>query len=284
MSDLQVELRDQLSIDTPELVSLEFSVAGIGSRAIACILDYTIQGIAFTVAMFVLALVADMTPPPPASAPAPGATPRGEVWTMAIFALVLFVCQWGYFTLFEAFWDGRTPGKRILNLRVIQQNGRSISFLDAFSRNLLRIVDGLPGFYLVGIVFLFATRRSQRLGDMVAGTLVVHERKIETSLWEGTAARQITAPLTEFAPLPQPVRATGLPADRVARLTQADLEVIESFCARRLDLPFNTSTALAAKLAQQMAAKMDISLPGDISPATLLESLVAEIRNVGKVD
>lgn len=283
MNDVSVELRDQLSIDTPELVSLEFPVAGTGSRAIACVIDYLIQGVAFTVIVLLIALLASMAPHTASTAQPATSTNNSpsETWAMAIFALVLFLFQWGYFTLFEAFWGGRTPGKRLLNLRVLQQSGRSIGFLDAFTRNLLRIVDGLPGFYLVGIVCLFATRRSQRLGDLVAGTIVVHERKIESSLWEGTGARQITAPLAQLAPATEAARSTGLPADRIARLSPAELEVIESFCARRLDLPYETSTSLAAKLAGQMAARMDVALPGDMGPETFLDALAADLRSLG---
>ncbi len=278
MKDSSVELRDQLSIDTPELVALEFPVAGIGSRSIACIVDYVIQGAAITLVILGLALLA-LSAPSAAAAPAKSSR-SAEVWATAIVLLVLFLFQWGYFSLFEAFWNGQTPGKRMLKLRVIQQSGQQIGFFHALSRNLLRIVDSLPGFYLVAIVFVFATKRSQRLGDLVAATMVVHERKIETPIWDGSAARSFTASLVEPVAAVQSTRSTGLAADVIARLDHGDLELIESFNARRLDLPYKASSALAERLAGQMAGKLDASLPVDMSPETFLELLANEMRMI----
>lgn len=279
MANVPLELRDQLNIETPELVSLEFSVSGLGSRSIACIVDYLIQGVAFTLFVLLLALLAAAAPHAHTGSAPP--SHASEVWGMAIFFILLFLAQWGYFTLFEAFWNGQTPGKRLLRLRVIQQSGRSIGFLDALSRNLLRIVDELPGFYLVGILFLFATRRSQRLGDLVAGTLVIHEKKVEAPLRQRHNPLTLSASANEEPVAAQPPRGTGLPADVVARLTRADLELIESFEARRLDLPWETSSALAERLAQQMAEKMQTAVPAGVGPATFLESLAAEMRSLG---
>jgi len=278
MKDSSVELRDQLSIDTPELVALEFPVAGIGSRSIACIVDYVIQGAAVTLVILGLALLS-LSVPSANAAPAKGSSSAG-VWATAIVLLILFLFQWGYFSLFEAFWNGQTPGKRMLKLRVIQQSGQQIGFFHALSRNLLRIVDSLPGFYLVAIVFVFATKRSQRLGDLVAATMVVHERKIEMPIWEGTAARSFTASLVEPVAAVQSTRSTGLAADVIARLDHGDLELIESFNARRLDLPYKASSALAERLAGQMAGKLDASLPADMSPETFLELLANEMRTI----
>lgn len=281
MSDLPIELRDQLSIDTPELVTLEYGVAGIGSRAIACLTDYAIQTVAGFLFFLLIALIASAAPSSPATASSTTSqsSPSGA-WITAIVFLVIFIAQWGYFTLFETFWNGRTPGKRMLRLRVMQQNGRSIGFLDALTRNLLRVVDGIPGFYLIGLIAVFSTRRSQRLGDLVAGTVVVHEQKIEAPLWDGNAARSITAGIAPVA-APPLARPTGIPADRVGRLTESDLELIENFGARKLDLPLEASSALAARLAQQMAAKMQTTVPPELAAETFLDSLASEIRTIG---
>lgn len=280
MGHLPVELRDQLSIDTPELVSLEYPVAGIGSRAIACLIDYTVQGIAWFIVLMLLALIGSMadTSSTHVSSSSSKSNPS-EAWAMAIVVLIIFLFQWGYFTAFETFWNGRTPGKRLLRLRVMQQNGRSIGFMDALTRNLLRVADGIPGFYLVGLIAVFATRQSQRIGDLVAGTIVVHEQKIETPLWDGNGARHLTAGLAPSTPA-QVVRSSGIPADKVGRLTEVDLELIENFNARKLDLPLGTSAALAARLAQQMAAKMQTTVPSDLSPETFLDSLASDMRGL----
>lgn len=280
MSQLPVELRDQLSIDTPELVQLEFSIAGLGSRSLACLFDYFLQWVAF-VGFFLLLATAVSAIKVSHAAPAKHGPGPSSVWIAAVFFLIMFVFQWGYFSLFEAFWNGQTPGKRLFRLRVLEQSGRSISFMDALARNLLRIVDGLPGLYMVGIIFLFSTRRCQRLGDMVAGTIVVHERQIATPMWDGNAARTFTASLTATDFPARAVRPTGLPADVIAKLTLADVEVIESFDARRLDLPVAAGDALAAKLAAQMAAKMSTVLPAEGSAVDFLAGLAFERRSMG---
>ena len=98
-------------------------------------------------------------------------------WAAAIVIFIVFLFNWGYFTLFEAFWNGRTPGKRVARIRVIQRSGRAIGLFESMARNLVRYVDQLPFFYAVGVIAMFATRQHQRLGDLAAGTLVVRDRE-----------------------------------------------------------------------------------------------------------
>ena len=278
MGQLPVELRDQLSIDTPELVQLEFPIAGLGSRSLACMFDYFLQFVAFV--LFVV-LVFWLASGVKSSALAAKTSDPSGVWATAIFVLIIFLVQWGYFTLFEAFWGGRTPGKRLFRLRVMEQSGRSITFMDSLSRNLLRVVDGLPGWYLVGGIFVFSTQRCQRLGDMVAGTIVIHEQKMAAPMWDENAARTFTASMTEpVSPEPR-VRTSGLAADAIAKLSLDDVEVMESFEARRLDLPVEAGNALAAKLVMQMAEKMGIGLPEGMGPVDFLAGIAFERRSMG---
>ena len=90
--------------------------------------------------------------------------------------LLGFLLYYGYFAAFEALWGGQTPGKRAVGLRVISVTGQPITTFDALLRNLLRIVDQMPGIYAVGVLSIFFTSRNQRLGDLVAGTVVVQEQ------------------------------------------------------------------------------------------------------------
>jgi uncharacterized RDD family membrane protein YckC len=280
MGHLPLELRDQLSIETPELVSLEFSLAGLGSRGMACVADYALQFAVLLVILIGLAIFAALVPHAARAAVSEKSAHDAEVWTTAIFVMLIFLFQWGYFGLFEAFWNGQTPGKRLLKLRVIQQSGRQVNLFQSLSRNLLRFVDALPGVYAVGIVFLFASKRSQRLGDLVAGTLVVHARAAEAQA--AGAGRVFTGWIAESAPQERASLSTGLAADVIGRLHQGDLEVLENFNARRLDLPYATATALAARLAAQMAAKMGAALPAGMSPETFLEAVADEMRALGQ--
>ena len=151
---------DQLNIDTPELVAIELPLAGVGSRFIAILIDYLIWGAAFVLLAIIAAIII------PALHFFGGVSAN---WAAGIFFLIVFLLQWGYFTLFEAFDNGRTPGKRVAKIRVIHQSGRGINFVESLARNLVRFVDYLPGFYAVGVVAMFVSKRNQRLGDMVAG-------------------------------------------------------------------------------------------------------------------
>src|SRR5579863_1107860 len=160
---------DHLIIETPEQIPLDFLLAGIGSRFLALAVDSIIQGVA-VVALGILTLVV---------AGGTGAARAGGVtWVMAALFLAFFLVQFGYFALFEAIWNGQTPGKRYWHLRVIKDDGRPLSTFDALGRNLLRIVDSLPGIYAVGIVTALISSKNKRLGDYVSGTVVVHERPL----------------------------------------------------------------------------------------------------------
>jgi uncharacterized RDD family membrane protein YckC len=279
MSNESIDLRDQLSIETPELVGIEFPLAGIGSRCVALLVDYFVQGFSFVVFVIVIVLIFAALPHIPTAQPHMQSTDPGK-WAIALMILIPFLLQWGYFALFEAFWNGQTPGKRLLRLRVIQQSGRSIGLFESMGRNLLRMIDMLPGFYLIGAVCIFATRRQQRLGDMVAGTLVVHSVPTETSILPA-GTRTFTAASLE--PPPQPVlrKTLELPADGVARLSRADLQLLENFLARRLDLPLDVRASLAERLTLRMKEKTMLEVPSGASNETFLEALVAGLRDAG---
>jgi uncharacterized RDD family membrane protein YckC len=280
MSDHTPELWDQLSIDTPELVAIEFPVAGIGSRFLALLLDYILQGVAAGLVLLFLVLVSLGVPSSVKTGAAVAESPTVEKWIIAILILIPFLFHWGYFTLFEAFWNGQTPGKRTLKLRVIQQTGRPIGLFESMTRNLIRIVDSLPAMYLVGAISIFFSRRQQRLGDLVAGTLVVHCGKNETAPLSANSNRTITAAAfagSAAAPVP---KASAFPSDALARLTEADLQVIESFLSRRLDLPLDTRAVLAQKLAKRAIDKMLVERPASMSDETLLEDVALGLRQI----
>ena len=266
---------DQLSIDTPELVSIEMPLAGIGSRFIAILVDYLIWG----VALFLLGVAAAIIVP--ALNVFDGVSAN---WAIGILVLIFFLLQWGYFALFEAFGNGRTPGKRVARIRVIHQSGRGINFVEALARNLVRFIDALPSFYAVGLVVIFLSRRHQRLGDMVAGTLVVRDRETETPAWGGVGTRTFTAPaLTPESPIPPPHLRVALPAPALAKLSAADLEVLEGFFARRLDMDLTTRGALAARIASALSAKSGLAIPAGTSVETFLEAVAHQIRELGRM-
>lgn len=266
---------DQLSIDTPELVAIEMPLAGIGSRFIALLVDYLIWG----AGILVLGLVFLFLLPGIAAF-----SRRSVQWTIALIVFVVFLVNWGYFTLFEALWNGRTPGKRVARIRVIQRSGRPIGIFESMARNLVRYVDQLPGFYAVGVIAIFASRQHQRLGDLAAGTLVVHDREEEAPLWGETGARTFTAQLfAPNTPAPEPQDALTLPQSGIAKLSAADLEVLESFFARRLDMSLETRQALAQRIAAAIQAKAGLEPPAGASVETFLEAAARQLRDVARM-
>jgi uncharacterized RDD family membrane protein YckC len=274
MWDMDVN-SDQLNIDTPELVAIEMPLAGIGSRFIALLIDTLI----WAAGLVILGLVLW------AFQPALQAfSSLSYQWTVAVFTLTIFLLNWGYFTLFEAFGHGRTPGKRIARIRVIQRSGRAIGIFESMARNLIRYVDQIPFFYAVGVVAVFATRQHQRLGDLAAGTLVVRDREQETPLWADTGARTFTAPVFAQAnTVPEPHLAVPLSSAGIARLASSDLEVLEGFFARRLDLPLPTRQILAQRIAEAIQSKSGLEQPPGVSVETFLEATARELRDMARL-
>ena len=273
-----VELRDQLSIETPELVSIDLSLAGIGSRCLAVLIDYLIQGATIWIGFLLFALLISGTAGSGSAAHVN--SPTAYKWGLAIGIAIPFLLHWGYFTLFEAFWNGQTPGKRLMKLRVIQQSGRALGLFESMSRNLIRFIDMLPVFYFVGALCVFVNRRQQRLGDMAAGTLVVHSTPVDTP-FVPAGGRTFTAASFERPVEEAPsLISSGLQLDAVSRLDHEDLQMIDNFLARRLDLPLDVRAKLAQKLANRMASKMLQELPAT-NNETFLESLAVALRQGG---
>jgi uncharacterized RDD family membrane protein YckC len=142
---------------TPEGVALHLPAAGPVPRALAWAIDLSIRMVLLMLASMVLAML--------------GTAGFGA------YAVLMFLVFWFYPVLFEVLDHGRTPGKRALGLRVIAANGAPVGWLAAFTRNLMRTVDMLPFGYATGLLASLADPWGRRLGDMVAGTLVVHDAR-----------------------------------------------------------------------------------------------------------
>jgi uncharacterized RDD family membrane protein YckC len=266
---------DQLSIETPELVAIEMPLAGIGSRFIALLVDYLIWGAGLLVLLVLAAIVL----------PAMHAFSKiSEQWAVAAVIFIVFLLNWGYFTLFEAFWNGRTPGKRVARIRVIQRSGRAIGLFESMARNLVRYVDQIPFFYAVGVIAMFVTRQHQRLGDLAAGTLVVRDREVESPLWGESGARTFTAQIfAPSTPIPEPHTALTLPATGIAKLSTDDLGVLEGFFSRRLDMSLPTRQALALRIASAIQAKSGLEPPPGASIETFLEATARQLRDLARL-
>ena len=246
---------EKLTIHTPEQIALEFTLAGAGSRFLALAIDTIVQLIVIATILLLRAAGAWLR--------LLGVAAAGT-WLQAAGVIVGFVIYYGYFAFFEAIWTGQTPGKRIVGLRVISLSGRPIVPFDAILRNLLRIVDQIPGIYAVGIVSILLTAKSQRLGDLAAGTVVVVEE-----------ARVAQAAPKPFAPSTAGLLGAG-------KLTPKEVDAIETFLARRGSLPDHQRERSAHQLAEHVRQRL--ALPGErySSSEALLEDAIAEYRGSGR--
>ncbi len=244
---------DKLIIDTPEQVHLEFTLAGIGSRFTAVFLDVLIEALLYLL-LFLLTLIW-------ISGGIFNAT--RSIWWDAILTLIIFCINWGYYAIFEALWKGQTPGKRWAGIRVIKETGRPINTFEAIARNLVRFVDFLPGFYGIGVLTMLLNAKNRRLGDYVAGTIVVHETSDrESSMFFNT-----------------PTRADST-LHQAAGLTVQEAELIETFLARRLEIPPEVRRYNAQRIADMISARLKI--PPEARPPdneNFLELMVREFRN-----
>jgi uncharacterized RDD family membrane protein YckC len=240
---------DRLTIETPEGVPLELTLAGVGSRCASALVDYLFQFL-ILVALAVLLSVLGLHPL------------SGAGFAAAIWALAFFAVFWGYDIAFEVLNSGRTPGKRLNGLRVVRESGAPVDFTTSAVRNVLRIVDILPPItYLVGISAILATGRNQRVGDLVAGTLVVRERRALPPEMRISPSVQVPAWDT-----------TGISAD--------ELEAAVAFLGRRSDLPASARVQLAAELAGRLRPKVGGAAEAD-GDEMFLERLVAAKRGHG---
>lgn len=233
-----------LDIGTPENVVFGYEVAGIGSRFLAAVVDTTLIALLLLVTNFLLLTIAN------AAGPAGGPSGDAAAWFVAVLGLVSFFVLWGYYIFFEMLWNGQSPGKRLVGLRVIRSDGSPIGVVESIIRNLIRIIDFLPLYYGAGVVVMFVSRRAQRLGDLAASTLVVYDRGVVTleSLGHSAGPAQPRAVAPADGPL------AGLPLER---LQPADFALAESFLQRRH--LFTNPTQLAQELAGELLARMGVS-------------------------
>jgi uncharacterized RDD family membrane protein YckC len=242
---------DQLSIETPEQVALEFPLAGVGSRFLALSLDMLLQ---VTIAVAVMAAVSGTWS-------LIGSRSGGGPWYVAILIIAAFLLFYGYFAAFEAFWHGQTPGKRLIGLRVLSVTGRPARVEEAILRNLLRVVDQLPGVYAIGILTMLISSRNQRLGDLAAGTVVVHEKALSVPV------------LTVAAPPPGGWSGAAV-------LTDAELLLAETFLQRRHELAPAIRETHARAIADRLRARLGPAAP-PLEPEPLIEALHARARTRG---
>jgi uncharacterized RDD family membrane protein YckC len=234
-----VEYEDRVRIDTAEGVALELTLAGVGSRFVAALLDNMIEAVVVGAAALIVYVAG-----------------AGGGFGVALLTIVVFAVLFGYDILFEVLNGGRTPGKKRVGIRVVRTGGEPITFFPSAVRNLLRLVDILPIAYLIGTISILVTKRNQRIGDLVAGTIIVRER----------GRKDLPSP-------PQRVAAPP-PAWDVSAVTRDELMAIRAFLDRRSAL----TDAARADLARTLAAGLRRKVAGatnELGDERFLEQVAA---------
>ena len=252
-------LFNHFSLETPESVELEFTLAGIGNRAYALLIDYLVLGLLLILLMLLWGLLYYFLWEVLQLDQVVGGDRLGQ-WLLAIQLLLVFSCFVGYFVFFETLWQGQTPGKRYLKTRVIRDNGRPVGLTQATLRALLRPLDD---WFYIGMMLIIFTRQEKRLGDWVAGTLVIqekpeHPRKIALNI---PSDRQALA---------QSLQPTAL----LHQLSPEDFAKIRAYLERRRELLPTARQRLSEQLAKPLQTQLaQEEMPMDIPDEELLEAV-----------
>jgi uncharacterized RDD family membrane protein YckC len=217
---------------TTEKVPITYRVAGMGARFLAWLIDLGMIAVLFAMGAAAAGVLEQLRPG------------VGN----AIIYLWIFCLQWGYFLVFEWLWAGQTPGKRLLGLRVLQLNGTGISFYQAAARNVLRVADALPFFYALGFAVAACDRLQRRLGDLAAGTFVVHLEH---------RARAVR-PLPEGPPVEDKALAAVL-RRRLGQLDRRQQQALIDLCLRRDQLPLRDRARLFRDAAAYLEKRFSLT-------------------------
>ena len=237
---------EQVGIKTPEYVSLKFQLAGLGSRSAAFIID---QVILMTVNILIFISLVFLSFGESDFFELMGANSL----IIGIAIIGIFVINYGYFIVLEFFAGGRTVGKRIVGIRVIQENGHSLTLLSSFIRNFLRLVDSLPSGYFLGILMIFFHSKHKRIGDLVAGTIVIHERKAKGK--------------KKLSPIEKEIQKRGLTKDNLIidewalkSIDQKDWKLIQTYSNRFTQVTQYERQNLTRQIAGILFPKLGLTL------------------------
>jgi uncharacterized RDD family membrane protein YckC len=234
-----MDLEDRLLVETAEGVRIEFTLAGVASRILAATVDGLLQIVLIIAAAVIAGELVSLENPWDGGVP----DDREMLLFVAVVQAAAFVVFFFYYVFFEMVWSGRTPGKRAAGLRTVQFGGGPVGLKASLIRNLLRIADVLPVVYAAGLVSISVTKRNQRLGDMVAGTVVVRERKPEAPSEPSEFAKQESLD-------------PALKTWDVSAITEFEMTTVRQFLARRAHISEAARYDLADDLAERLRPKV----------------------------
>ncbi len=234
-----------LEVRTPESVAFQHQLAGVGSRFLAVTADMFVQAILVVAALFALAFLGTRT-----HVSTSGKVAENVV--LGVYIGVLFLIVFGYYLLFEAFWHGQTPGKRLLGIRVVRDGGYPIDFSASLIRNLIRVGEWSFGFYAIAAISTLLSSENKRIGDFAAGTIVVRDAGLSTP-----------------PALQGPDRPTYAPS---SLLSGEERALVHRFIERRESLSAQYRAELASQLAQRIRPRAGPDL-AKLDDESLLERL-----------
>lgn len=244
---------NRVTLQTPESVELEFTLAGIGNRAFAVLIDYIVLFLTLTMFWIVWGILSIQI------VNSFDNVNKIGLWLLAIAFLLNFFVYVGYFVFFEVIWQGQTPGKRYAKIRVIRDDGRRVSIQQATLRALLRTIDDT---LFIGAFLIILGSREKRLGDLVAGTIVIQEEYVVAAL---------NFPISQQAQK----LATDLPQmANLSLLLPDDFAAIREYLQRRGEMTSKARSELSLKMARQVRSAIDLAnLPEGLTADVFLEAV-----------
>jgi uncharacterized RDD family membrane protein YckC len=227
-----------VEIATGESVTFSYELAGLGSRFFAVFIDLAIQLAVVIVVLLLILWVSFALPAPTKNTPL---TKVEDAVLLALLVIATFMLFFGYFIIFEWRWNGRTPGKRLLGIRVVRDGGFPLDFTASVVRNVVRILEFVLGFYAISAVATLLSPQNRRLGDMAAGTIVVRDQR-----YERTSAAAL-------------LRDEERDDTLVRELSPAERELVRKYVERRATLDLRARDALAAQIATTIRPKLAAS-------------------------
>lgn len=262
----QQDLNREVSVVTPEQVRLSFQTAGVGSRAGAQAIDIGISTLFFLLLFSIIGELAFRTK-------GLGYFFEDVSEVMAAVAIVIvLVVQFGYYVICETTM-GRTVGGRIVGLRVIQDNGRPVTVLSSLIRNFFRIIDLLPMFYLLGAAICFFHPKDKRLGDILAGTVVIYDSTNERIRTKKKVTKDLSRYIGSLPSIP-------LEEHHRRACSREDWSLLSAYVERFSRLTEPKRSEIAAEVARYLIERLQLpyeTLNGT-SPVGFLLALYEELR------
>lgn len=241
-----------LDVRTPESIEFSYDLAGVGSRFLAVTIDLCVQ-IGITLLLFWGITFAAGPAHGPAVSPLKGPDRAAAGAALAIVIAIMFLIFFGYFILFEALWNGQTPGKKALGIRAVRDGGYPLDWTASMVRNVIRVGEVIAGFYAISVVVAVFSPQNKRIGDLAAGTIVVRDSRIES-------------PAALLEEMRAPVYAA------TAYVSGEERALIRRFLDRRSDLVDDRRVALAHQLAERVRPRLPQELQS-LADEDLLERL-----------